>query len=165
MNYFDLLRQQREFFQSGKTKSIDFRLVQLKTLKQAIVEYENAINEALQADLNKPVVETYLTEITVVKKEIDYAIKHLKTWLKPRKATIPIEQLPGTGKIYPEPLGIVLIISSWNYPLQLVLTPLVGAFFKFTAIFRTCHEQANIERDDALFFQNVGYVFIGDSRS
>lgn len=127
MNYSELLRQQREFFQTGKTRSIDFRLAQLKILKQAIVEYEIAINEALQADLHKPVVEIYLTEITVVKKEIDYAIKHLKSWIKPHKAAVPLEQLPGAGKIYPEPLGIVLIISPWNYPLQLAITPLVGA--------------------------------------
>ena len=127
MNYSELLRQQREFFQTGKTRSIDFRLAQLKILKQAIVEYEIAINEALQADLQKPVVEIYLTEITVVKKEIDYAIKHLKSWIKPHKAAVPLEQLPGAGKIYPEPLGIVLIISPWNYPLQLAITPLVGA--------------------------------------
>ncbi|MDV2993079.1 MAG: 4,4'-diaponeurosporen-aldehyde dehydrogenase [Chroococcidiopsis sp. SAG 2025] len=127
MNYSELLRQQREFFQTGKTRSTDFRLAQLKTLKQAIVEYEIAINEALQADLHKPVVEIYLTEITVVKKEIDYAIKHLKNWIKPHKAAVPLEQLPGAGKIYPEPLGIVLIISPWNYPLQLAITPLVGA--------------------------------------
>ncbi|MBD2307820.1 aldehyde dehydrogenase family protein [Chroococcidiopsis sp. FACHB-1243] len=127
MNYSTLVCQQREFFQTGKTRSIDFRLTQLKILKQAIVEYETAINEALQADLHKPVVEIYLTEITVVKKEIDYAIKHLKSWIKPHKATVPLEQLPGAGKIYPEPLGIVLIISPWNYPLQLAITPLVGA--------------------------------------
>lgn len=127
MNYSELLHQQREFFQTGKTRSIDFRLIQLKTLKQAIAEYEIAINDALQADLHKPVVETYLAEITVVKKEIDYAIKHLKNWVKPRKAAIPIEQLPSTGKIFPEPLGVVLIISAWNYPLQLALAPLVGA--------------------------------------
>jgi len=127
MNYSDLLRQQREFFQTGKTKLINFRIAQLKTLKQAIVEYETAINDALEADLHKSVVETYLTEIAVVKKEIDYAIKHINTWVKPHKAAIPIEQLPGSGKIYPEPLGIVLIVSPWNYPLQLVIVPLVGA--------------------------------------
>ena len=127
MNYSALLRQQREFFQTGKTKPIDFRIAQLKTLKQAIVEYETAINDALKADLNKSVFETYLTEIAVVKKEIEYAIKHIKTWVKPQKASIPIEQLPASGKIYPEPLGIVLIISPWNYPLQLVIVPLVGA--------------------------------------
>lgn len=127
MNYSDLLRQQREFFQTGKTRSIDFRITQLKTLKRAIAESETTINEALQADLSKPVVETYITEIAVVKKEIDYAIKHIKTWAKPQITAIPFEQLPGAGKIYPEPLGIVLIISPWNYPLQLVLAPLVGA--------------------------------------
>jgi aldehyde dehydrogenase (NAD+) len=127
MNYSELLRRQREFFQTGKTKQIDFRIAQLRTLKQAIAEYETAINEGIQADLSRSVVETYITEIAVVKKEIDYAIKQIKTWIKPQKVAIPIEQLPGSGKIYPEPLGIVLIISPWNYPLQLVIAPLVGA--------------------------------------
>ena len=62
-----------------------------------------------------------------IKAEIDYAIKHIKSWISPQKASIPLEQLPGFGRIYAEPLGVVLIVGAWNYPLQLILAPLVGA--------------------------------------
>ena len=80
----------------------------------------------MKADLNKPEFETYATEILVTK-EIDYAIKHIKTWTKPKKAEVPIDFFSYSARIYPEPLGVVLIIGPWNYPFQLVISPLVGA--------------------------------------
>lgn len=80
----------------------------------------------MRADLNKPEFETYTTEVGVIK-EIDYAIKHIKSWTKPKKAAISVEQLPGFARIYPEPLGVVLIVGPWNYPFQLMISPLVGA--------------------------------------
>jgi len=121
----DIIRSQREFFKTGKTKEIDFRVQQLNRLKQAVVEYKTAILEALKKDLYKPEFETYATEIGVVK-EIDYALKNIKSWVKPKKAAIPLEQMPASGRIYPEPLGVVLIIGPWNYPFQLIISPLVG---------------------------------------
>lgn len=121
-----LIDSQREYFSSGKTKNIDFRIKQLKTLKQAIVEYQATIVEALTADLSKPQFETYAAEISV-SREIDYAIKHLKSWTKPQKVAIPLEQLPGAASICAEPLGVVLIIGAWNYPFQLNISPLIGA--------------------------------------
>ncbi|XWK86771.1 MAG: aldehyde dehydrogenase [Phormidium sp.] len=122
----DILQQQRKFFFAGKTKDIAFRLSQLKNLKQAILDNKDEIISALKADLNKPTFEAYLLEIGVVK-EIDYAIKNLKNWTKPKKVATPLEQLPGSAFIYPEPLGVVLIIAPWNYPFQLTISPLVGA--------------------------------------
>lgn len=122
----DILQQQRKFFFAGKTKDIAFRLSQLKNLKQAILDNTDEIISALKADLNKPTFEAYLLEIGVVK-EIDYAIKNLKNWTKPKKVATPLEQLPGSAFIYPEPLGVVLIIAPWNYPFQLTISPLVGA--------------------------------------
>jgi aldehyde dehydrogenase (NAD+) len=95
-------------------------------LRQAVVEHQTAIIEALKTDLNKPEFEAYAAEVGVLK-EIDYAIKHIKTWTKPKKAAIGIEQFPGFGRIYAEPLGVVLIIGAWNYPFQLIISPLVGA--------------------------------------
>ncbi|BAY63816.1 aldehyde dehydrogenase [Calothrix brevissima NIES-22] len=122
----DIIRKQREFFQTGKTKDVAFRIEQLKILKQAVLENEQAIIQALKADLNKPEFEAYATEILVYK-EIDYAIKHIKTWTKPQKAAVPLEFLQYSAKIYPDPLGVVLIIGPWNYPFNLMIGPLVGA--------------------------------------
>ncbi|NEU72074.1 aldehyde dehydrogenase [Hassallia byssoidea VB512170] len=122
----DIIRKQRDFFQTGETKSIDFRLAQLKTLKQAVIEHTQLILEALQADLKKPEFEAYATEVLVYK-EIDSAIKDIKNWTQPKKAPVSLDFFPASARIYPEPLGVVLIISPWNYPLQLIISPLVGA--------------------------------------
>ncbi|MHC5765646.1 MAG: aldehyde dehydrogenase [Nostoc sp.] len=125
-NIGNIIQTQRDFFQTGKTKDVNFRIEQLKNLKQAIIEHEQSIVEALQADLHKPEVETYLTEISVIK-DIDYAIKHLQNWSKPKKAAVSWDFFSYSAKIYPEPLGVVLIIGPWNYPFQLIISPLIGA--------------------------------------
>ncbi|WP_009633558.1 aldehyde dehydrogenase [Synechocystis sp. PCC 7509] len=122
----EIIRKQREYFSSGKTKDINFRIAQLKKLKQALVENFEIIAQALKADLNKPQFEAYLTEL-IVTKEIDYALKHIKSWTQPKKVKLSLEQFPGYGSIHAEPLGVVLIIGAWNYPLQLIISPLVGA--------------------------------------
>ncbi|OUL25791.1 aldehyde dehydrogenase family protein [Nostoc sp. RF31YmG] len=122
----DIIRKQREFFQTGKTKDVDFRIAQLKILKQAILENEQAIVQALRADLHKPEFETYATEIFVIK-EIDYAIKNIKNWIKPKKAAVTIDFFQYSARIYPEPLGVALIIGAWNYPFNLIISPLIGA--------------------------------------
>jgi aldehyde dehydrogenase (NAD+) len=125
-NFSEIIAQQRQFFQTGKTKDVAFRISQLKILKQLVIENKPAIIQALKADLHKPEFETYATEIGVTK-EIDYALKHINSWTKPKKAAVPLEFFPYSAKIYPEPLGVVLIISPWNYPFQLIISPLVGA--------------------------------------
>ncbi|WP_414527376.1 aldehyde dehydrogenase [Nodularia chucula] len=122
----EIISKQRVFFQNGRTKDVSFRLEQLKILKQAIIDHEQPILEALKADLHKPGFEAYATEIGVVG-EIDYAIKHLKKWSQPQKAVVPWKFFSYSAKIYPEPLGVVLIIGPWNYPFQLIISPLVGA--------------------------------------
>ena len=81
----------------------------------------------MKTDLRKPFAETFIAEIVLVLKEIEYAIKHIKNWTKPKKTQTPWELFPASGRIYPEPLGVVLIIGAWNYPFQLVIAPLIGA--------------------------------------
>jgi aldehyde dehydrogenase (NAD+) len=126
-NIISVIQQQRDFFQSGRSRDVPFRLSQLATLKRAIERNEDALCEALKRDLNKPRLEAYLSEIAVVVKEIEYAMRHLPRWAKPTKVSTPLMHFPSAGYIYPEPLGVVLIIGPWNYPVQLVLAPLVGA--------------------------------------
>ena len=121
-----LLQRQRAFFNTGATKDITFRLTQLQKLRQAVTAHQDQVFQAVKLDLNKHEVEAYLTEMGVIK-EIDYAIKHLRSWVKPQKVSLPLQQLPAKGRIYPEPLGVALIISPWNYPFYLMIAPLVGA--------------------------------------
>ncbi|MEM9924115.1 MAG: aldehyde dehydrogenase [Cyanobacteria bacterium P01_D01_bin.50] len=125
--FAEIIHNQRDFFQTGKTKDISFRIQQLKILKQAIIENETVICKALKADLNKPLVESFIAEITLVIKEIEYAIKYIKNWTKPKKVQTPWQFFPASAVIYPEPLGVVLILGAWNYPFQLVIAPLIGA--------------------------------------
>lgn len=121
----EIISRQRQFFATGKTKEVNFRREQLQQLKAAIKESSGAILDALYADLHKPEFEGYF-ELAVTQ-DIDYALKHLKSWVKPKKVKTPLTQFPSTGRIYPEPLGVVLIIGPWNYPFSLMISPLIGA--------------------------------------
>lgn len=118
---------QRQFFNTSQTKDVSFRIEKLKILRQAILDNQLAIEKALQVDLGKPRFEAYATEIGGCLEEIKYALKHIQSWTKPRRITTPVPFLPASSKVYSEPLGIVLIISPWNYPFQLLISPLVGA--------------------------------------
>jgi len=120
-----LVQQQRLFFNTGKPKEVAFRVQQLRHLHRAITSRENEILTALKADLGKPEFEAFF-EFRVLK-EIESALKQLHSWTKPNRVGISTLQFPATAWIQPEPLGVVLIISPWNYPLDLTLSPLVGA--------------------------------------
>jgi aldehyde dehydrogenase (NAD+) len=123
----NILASQRQFFNSGRTKDLDFRLKNLSRLKKAIIQNEAAILEALKNDLYKSAYEGYLTEIGLALEEIRFVSRHLRSWAKPRKVRTPYVLWFGTSAIYPEPYGISLIISPWNYPFQLTILPLIGS--------------------------------------
>ena len=118
---------QRAYFQTGDTKDVEFRIRQLKKLYQWITVHEQEIMDALYMDLNKSNFEAYATEIGIVKEEIRYTLKHLRKWAAPKRVPTPITQFPSKSFIYPEPYGIVLIMSPWNYPFELTIPQLVGA--------------------------------------
>ncbi|MEO5595086.1 MAG: aldehyde dehydrogenase family protein [Chitinophagaceae bacterium] len=117
----------RNYFNSGATRSYAFRKAQLQKLKQAILSNETGINQALYQDLKKSPEEAYSTETGLLLAEINGAIKKLRQWMEPMRTGTDLINLPSSSKIYRDPLGVVLIISPWNYPLQLLLVPLVGA--------------------------------------
>jgi aldehyde dehydrogenase (NAD+) len=123
----ELVARQRRFFQTGTTKTLEFRLEQLRKLKQILTENQDAIAQALKADLNKPKFEAVAAEIFFCLEEINETLKKLKTWVKPKKVATPLTLLPASATRVSEPLGVVLIIGTWNYPLQLVIAPLIGA--------------------------------------
>lgn len=118
---------QREFFAKGETLDIATRLQALKALKAGILKYEKALAEALWQDLHKSYEEAYLTEISIVLGEINNHIKHLKCWAAPKRVCTPLKMFPSRSQVISEPLGCTLIIAPWNYPVQLLLNPLVGA--------------------------------------
>ncbi len=122
-----IVKKQRIFFNTDKTKSTAFRLQGLNKLKRAIQRHEADIMEALKKDLNKTPFEAYATEIGLVLEELTYVSRHLENWARPRSVRTPVANFPGVSKVYAEPYGVVLIMSPWNYPFQLAMLPLAGA--------------------------------------
>ncbi len=121
------LNSMRSYFESGATKSYSFRKEQLTKLKQAIIEHANALQDALYKDLKKSPEECWVTETGFVLTEISNTLKHLNAWMHPKRVGTNLINLPSKSFVMTEPLGVVLIISPWNYPLNLLFTPLVGA--------------------------------------
>lgn len=116
-----------DYFQTGVSRSLAWRKQQLTALKQLLIEQETAISTALNSDLGKSHFESYTAEIGFVLAEVDEALKHLGKWSRKRKVSTPLLLQPGSSFVLPEPLGVVLIIGAWNYPIQLVLGPLLAA--------------------------------------
>ncbi len=123
----ELQERQKKFFRTHESKDIDFRLKKLNQFKSEIIRHETSIYEAIYKDFKKPFFETYLTEISVVLQNIDYALKHLKSWSKPQRVSPALLNFPSSEFIYNEPYGSILIISPWNYPFQLAVAPLINA--------------------------------------
>ncbi|MBS1565037.1 MAG: aldehyde dehydrogenase [Bacteroidetes bacterium] len=117
----------RQYFSTGATRSFAFRKEQLRKAQQMVRRYESAITEALYKDLKKSPEEAYATETGLLLSEIRVALKNLRSWMHPHRAAVDLANLPSSATIYRDPLGVVLIIAPWNYPLQLLLIPMISA--------------------------------------
>ena len=122
-----IVEAQRAYFRSGETLSLKHRQKALCTLSKALKLWESRIAEALWKDLHKSYEEAYMTELSIVLGEIDNHLRHLKRWMLPKPVGTPIKMMPSRSKVIAEPLGCSLIMAPWNYPVQLLLNPLVGA--------------------------------------
>lgn len=122
-----LVEKQRQFFLTHTTLDIRYRREALKKLRSALRKWEPRICAALEADLGKCAMETYMTEIGMVQAGLSDALSHLSRWSRPKRVAAPLAQFPSRCRVVPEPYGVSLIISPWNYPVLLCLDPLVAA--------------------------------------
>ena len=127
MNFQDILTQQRELFNSQKTKSLNYRKIYLEKLKEVLIKNEDLLYEAIYEDFGKSKFDTFTTEISFVLKDIDYFLKNLKSLSKPKRMRTNLANQLGSSKIHSDPLGCTLVIGAWNYPYQLSLSPMVAA--------------------------------------
>jgi len=125
--YPAMLQELRVHFDRGLTRPLDWRREQLTALSRMLEENEDRVNEALAEDLGKPPQEVLLGETALIFSEVDHARKRLKRWAKPRRVSTPMVGKPGKSWVQPEPYGVALIIGAWNYPIQLILSPLIPA--------------------------------------
>ncbi len=123
----DVIEKLRHSFFLGTTKTEEWRDGQLDALDRLFKENEDALIQALAQDLGRPAFEAYVADIATIRAEIEHARKNLSRWMKARRVCTPIVNAPAKSFIQPEPLGVVLILGAWNYPLQLVLGPLIPA--------------------------------------
>ncbi|MCZ7525430.1 MAG: aldehyde dehydrogenase family protein [Acidimicrobiia bacterium] len=122
-----LVTRIREEYETGRTHHAPWRKEQLEGIKTLLAEREDELLAALAADLGKPPIEGWATDLGYVVSEIDYMLRHLDRWMKPERVATPLFQRPARAAIHREPLGVALVIGPWNYPVQLVLLPLAGA--------------------------------------
>ena len=127
MNEQFQMDRMRRFFESGTTRSLSFRQEQLRKLFRALEQHETDLHDALYADLHKSPLDAYTSETGYAQSEVRHALKNLRRWSRAKRAPAPAGVRPGRARVTPEPKGVVLIIGPWNYPAQLVLSPLVAA--------------------------------------
>lgn len=130
----DIVKTLRHTFETGTTRSIEWRKRQLNGLLSMLSDHEAALADALNSDLGKSSFEAWMTEIGFISNDVRHLLKHLDQWAKPRRARVPVAHQPGRAWVLPEPLGVVLVIAPWNYPLQLTLLPLATAIAAGNAV-------------------------------
>lgn len=127
MKLKEIMKRQRSFFDEGITRDIQYRRRALQRLRRGIESHETELFEALRQDLGKSAYEAYATELGIVYEEISYMLRHLNALAKPERVFTPLTNFPSKSVIFKEPYGLILIMSPWNYPVQLTLVPLIGA--------------------------------------
>ena len=127
MDIAKIVNQQKRFFNSNATKDLNLRIENLKKLKLILKENEEKLYASIYTDFKKSKFETYLTELSIIYRELNDAIRNLKKWSKQKRVRTNLANLPAKSYIIPEPLGTVLVISAWNYPYQLALIPTISA--------------------------------------
>jgi aldehyde dehydrogenase (NAD+) len=123
----DVLADLRRVFAAGRTRVLEWRLEQLRAIERFLDEREPEIAAALAEDLGRSPAEAWLGDVASSKGEAAYARKHVRKWMRRRRESLPLAQLPGRAWVQYDPLGVVLVIGPWNYPLYLSLAPLVAA--------------------------------------
>lgn len=123
----NIIKNQRDFFNTNTTKSVEYRLQMLQRLKKIINANEEKILSALYNDLSKSKSEAYMSEVAMVYAELDEALKKVREWSRPQRARGTIGTFPAKNYVFSEPYGIVLIMSPWNYPFNLAIAPLIAA--------------------------------------
>ncbi|MBA0597366.1 hypothetical protein Gorai_007173, partial [Gossypium raimondii] len=130
----EVVQELRASFVAGKTKDYEWRRTQLKAMLKMMDENEPQIVAALRDDLSKPELESSIYEIAMLKNSCKLALKKMKHWMMPEKAKTSLATFPSSAEIVSEPLGVVLVISAWNYPFLLSLDPFIGAIAAGNAI-------------------------------
>lgn len=121
------LQLMRRFFDSGVTRPLAFRRQQLLAFRDHLKKYEQEIYDALYTDLKKVPEESWFTENGLLMQEINHTLKHLRSWMQPQRVPTNLVNFPSASRLYPAPLGVVMVIGPWNFPLQLLLIPVAGA--------------------------------------
>ncbi|MGQ4389459.1 aldehyde dehydrogenase family protein [Streptomyces sp. SAS_270] len=124
----------RATFDTGRTQPVAWRKQQLQALKRLLTEHEDDFAQALHTDLGKSATESYMMEIGFLVKEIDHTLSHLDRWLRPKRVSVPLSLVPSRAWTVREPLGVVLVIAPWNFPVNLALAPVIGALAAGNAV-------------------------------
>ncbi|MEJ6538622.1 MAG: aldehyde dehydrogenase family protein, partial [Mycobacterium sp.] len=122
-----VLAEVRTVFNTGRTRAVQWREEQLRAIERMCEEREAEISEALTRDLGRSTFEAWLGDVASTKAEAAFARKHLRRWMKPRRQSLPLAQMPARAWVQYDPLGVVLVIGPWNYPFFLCMSPVIAA--------------------------------------